>query len=292
MRKILVIGKTGQLGSELIKILDNAIAPDIEELDVSYAQQAEKYILSLNPSIIINTTAYHDLHECEENPYIAFLINWVAVKNLTLTAKKIGALFVHFSTNYVFDGKKNMPYKEEDEANPIQIYGMSKLAGEESVLRYYSEKSLIIRTSVLFGGNGSPRKGNFILNRIKEGVKNKKLTIDSEQVFSITYASDLALVVKKLIEGIDEETKPGIYHVVNDGACSWFELTQYVFNTIHSDCLVEPVSRRGMDGEIKRPIYTLLSTEKIKSLGIKLPFWKDAVEKYLKELKLNEKGNI
>ena len=280
MRKILVIGKTGQLGSELIKILDNAVAPDMEELNVSQAQQTEKYILSLKPSIIINTAAYHDLQECEEKPYAAFLVNWIAVKNMALIAKKIGALFIHFSTNYVFDGAKNMPYREEDKTNPVQIYGMSKLAGEESILSHYSENSLIIRTSVLFGGSGSPVKGNFILNRIKDS-KNKKLTIDSEQIFSITYASDLALVVKKLIEGIDKETKPGIYHVVNDGACSWFELTQHVFNTIHSDCLVESVSRQGIDGKIKRPLYTPLSTEKIKSLGIKLPFWKNAVDRYL-----------
>lgn len=285
MRKILVIGKTGQLGPEFINILDNVIAPDIEEFDILQIQQTEEYILSLKPSVIINTAAYHDLHECEEKPYDAFFMNWIAVKNMALIAKEIGAVFVHFSTNYVFDGAKNIPYKEKDKTNPVQIYGLSKLAGEESMLRHYPENSLIVRTSVLFGGSGSPEKGNFILNRIRES-KNKKLTIDSEQVFSITYAKDLAFAVKKLIDGIGTKINPGIYHVVNEGACSWFELTQYVFNIIHSKCLVEPVIRHGIDGKIKRPIYTPFCTEKIESFDIELPFWKDAVNRYLTELRL------
>lgn len=285
MRKILIIGKTGQLGTELIKILDNVIAPNIEELDISLIQQTGKYILSLNPSIIINTAAYHDLSECEEDPYAAFFMNWLAVRNLALTAKKINALFVHFSTNYVFDGLKTVPYKEDDEVNPIQIYGMSKLAGEESVLRYYPENSFIIRTSVLFGGNGSPLKGNFILNRIKES-KNERLAIDSEQFFSITYAKNLALAIKRLIEGSGEKIKPGVYHIVNKGICSWFELTKYVFNLINSECSLEPVTRYGVDGKIKRPIHTPLYTERIESLGIEMPHWKEAVEKYLIEVHL------
>ena len=270
MSKVFIIGKTGQLGSELAKVFDDTVTPDMSALDITKTNDTERYILDLKPNVIINTSAYQDLHQCEKNPHAAFFMNWIAVRNLALTAKRINALFVHFSTNYVFDGLKTMPYKEEDETNPAQIYGISKLAGEESILRHYPENSLVIRTSVLFGGSGSPEKGNFILNRIKES-KSKKLTIDSEQVFSITYAKDLALAVKKIIEDIGVKNCPGIYHMVNDGICSWFDLTKYVFDLIYSDCRLESIARHGIDGKVKRPIYTPFSTEKIMVFEFKLP---------------------
>jgi len=279
--KILIIGKTGQLGHELIKIFKhhNILAPNINELDISKKNETEKYILLHKPKIIMNASAYLDLNKCEKNPYMAFLVNWLAIKDLSLLAKKINSLFVHFSTNYVFDGAKKMPYMEDDETRPLQIYGMSKLAGEDAVMRYYPENSIIIRTSVLFGGDGSPEKGNFILNRIKDS-KKKHLVIDSKQNFSITYAVDLTTAVKKMIEA---NVDPGIYHIVNKGICTWFGLTKYVFNLIHSHCKLLPVKRGDTNGKVKRPINTPLDTKKIRSLGIKLPFWKQAVKRYLME---------
>lgn len=284
-RKILIIGKTGQLGYELIKIFkhNNILIPNRNELDISKKEETERYILFHRPRIIINTSAYLNLIKCEENPYMAFAINWLTVKDLSLLAKKINSLFIHFSTNYVFDGIKKTPYAEEDETRPLQIYGMSKLAGEEAVMRYYPKNSIIVRTSVLFGGKGSVDKGNFILNRIKDS-KRKQLTIDSEQNFSITYALDLAKAINKMIES---QAKPGIYHIVNKGTCTWFGLTKYVFDSINSDCKLQPIKRRGIDGKIKRPINTCLDTKKVRSLNIKLPFWKDAVKRYLTENRSN-----
>jgi len=283
MAKILIIGKTGQLGSELAKLFRQATVPDMDEFDLTRPADAENYILTLKPDIIINTAACNDLNKCEENPYNAFSLNWFAVQNLALAAKKIRALLIHFSTNYVFDGKEKGSYKEDDTPLPLQIYGMSKLAGEDSVIRQYPEGSIIIRTSFLFGGKGSPEKGNFVLNRIKDFKNKKKLVMDSRQFFSITYAVDLALVVKRLIELNPE---PGLYHVANKGACSPFELTQYIATLVKSDCKLAKINRDRFEDKIRRPIYTRLSTEKIESMGIKLPFWKNAVERYLVELNL------
>lgn len=283
MAKILIIGKTGQLGSELAKLFKQAIVPDMNEFDLIRLADAENYIVTLRPDIIINTAACNDLNKCEKDPYNAFSLNWFAVQNLALAAKKIKALLIHFSTNYVFDGKKKEPYKEDDIPRPLQIYGMSKLAGEDSVLRQYSEGSIIIRTSFLFGGKGSPEKGNFVLNRIEDFKKKKNLAVDSKQSFSITYAVDLALAVKRLIELTPE---PGLYHIANKGACSPFELTQYILTSIKSDCKLMKVNQGGVDGKIRRPIHTQFSMEKIESMGIKLPFWKNAVGRYLTELKL------
>lgn len=285
MNKILIVGKTGQVGKELLKIFDpdEVVVPDREQLDILKTTEARDYILKIKPTVIINTAAYHDLHQCEENPYLAFRVNWLAVKELSIIAKSVGAKFITFSTNYVFDGNQVEPYKEDDSPNPIQIYGMSKLAGEEAVLKYYPEYSIIIRTSAIFGGHGSPEKGgNFILNRVKDADK-KEMEIDSQQITSITYAKDLALAIKQLIENnIDS----GIYHVVNEGKCSWFELTNYIFSLIDSKCCLKPVERHGIDGKIRRPIYTSLDSEKIKTKKIALSSWQDAVNRYLGELKL------
>ena len=284
--KILLIGKTGQLGSELIKIPNNdeILAPEMDEFNVLNTDNMSDYIYREKPDLIINTSAYHDLHECEVNPFSAFSVNWISVRNLGIISKKISSCFIHFSTNYVFNGNKKKPYNEDDFTDPIQIYGMSKLAGEESLIKEYPENSFIIRTSVLFGGKGSPDKnGNFILNRLKEMGQNK-LEIDSKQIFSITYAKDLALVIKKII---DNKIEAGIYHIVNDGECSWYELTKYIFELNRSDCKLIPVDRKGVDKKLKRPVYTVLSTEKIRSAGIKLLDWKDSVKRYLSEIRGN-----
>ena len=281
--RILIIGKTGQLGSELIKIFKNnrLLTPSINELDISKKDQTKKYVLDHQPQIIINTAAYLNLDKCEENPYIAFAINWLAVRDLVFVAKKINAFFIHLSTNYVFDGQKKTPYKEDDTPRPLQVYGMSKLAGEETVLKHYPENSMIIRTSVLFGGKGSPEKGNFILNRIKDSQK-KHLMVDLKQRFSITYAKDLALAIKKII---DSRPNPGIYHIVNQGICTWFDLTQYVFKLIASDCKLQSEKQADTNDKIRRPLHTFLNTSKIKSMNIELPFWKKAVKRYLKEIR-------
>ena len=283
MNKILIIGKTGQVGRELLKMFDpdEVVAPDRQQLDILNIKDTREYILKIKPDVIINTSAYHDLHQCEENPYLAFKVNWLSVKELGVAAKSIGAKFITFSTNYVFDGSQIEPYKEDDSTNPIQIYGMSKLAGEEALSKYYPEYSIIIRTSVVFGGHGSPEKGgNFILNRLKD-INKKEMEIDSQQIISITYAKDLAFVIKQLIEN---NINSGIYHVANKGMCSWFELTRYIFDFVGSKCCLKPVDRHGIDGKINRPIYSSLDTEKIKEKGIILSSWQDAMDRYLKEL--------
>jgi len=283
MSKILIIGKTGQVGKELLQIFDpvKVVALNREQLDILKTTEIRDYIFKIKPNIIINTAAYHDLHRCEENPCLAFRVNWLAIKELSGIAKSVGAKLITFSTNYVFDGSQIEPYKEDDHPNPIQIYGMSKLAGEEAILKYYPDNSIIIRTSAVFGGHGSFEKGgNFILNRLQDADK-KELEIDSQQVTSIAYAKDLALVIKQLVKNnIDS----GIYHVVNEGKCSWFELTNYVFSLINSKCCLKPVERHGIDGKVSRPIYTSLNAEKIRGKGISLPFWQDAVNRYLREL--------
>lgn len=282
--KVLIIGKTGQLGSELLKILNDhdLLAPELEQFDISNYDQVKKYVLENKPEVIINTAAFNNVPLCEVEPYLAMRINWLSVKNLAEVSRSVQARIIHFSTNYVFDGEAIQPYEEDSSTNPLQIYGLSKLAGEESVMKIDDLNAVIIRTSVVFGGKGSPEKnnGNFIIGRIKD-LGMKKLEVDKKQKFSITYAYDLAKAIKKIME---EKIVPGIYHVVNEGKCSWYELTEYIFKSKGANCELIPVDRKGLDGKLKRPIYTVLSSKKVRSLGIKLPPWDDAVHRYMKQL--------
>jgi dTDP-4-dehydrorhamnose reductase len=180
MKKILLIGKTGQLGSEIIKDAPffgfEIIATNTEEMDVANELQVKNKIEKIKPDILINTSAYHVLAACEENPLEAMIVNFLAIDKMAKLCKKYGIKFITYSTDYVFDGEKGIPYKENDKPNPLQIYGISKLAGEYVALNSYPEGSFVIRTSGLYGGEkGSPqKKGNFVLNIIKEG-QNKKI---------------------------------------------------------------------------------------------------------------------
>ena len=166
-KTILLIGKNGQLAGALQANAENfgfaVMAYDRTEMDVTnWSQVAEKLAL-VKPDILINTSAYQVVQQCEENPLQAMAINFLAVQNLARVCKKENIIFVTYSSDYVFDGEKGGTYEESDTPNPLQIYGLSKLAGEHAALSVYPEKSFVIRTSALYGGkNGSPEKGNFV----------------------------------------------------------------------------------------------------------------------------------
>lgn len=286
MKKILLIGKSGQLGSEIIKDGSDfgfeVISFEKSELDITNELQVEGKIERVKPDILINTAAYLIVADCEVNPLEAMKVNFVAVYNLAKLCKKYHTQFITYSTDYVFDGEKGAPYKEIDKPNPLQIYGISKLAGEYAALNYYPEGTFVIRTSGLYGGKfGSPAKGNFVLNIIKEAQDKEVIEVSSEQIVSPTYARDLSQATLNLLK---VEANSGIYHLVNEGYCSWYEFTREIFKLMKIKKNLKPIDRQGFSGGVKRPKFSALENTKAKLLGIKLPSWQEGLKNYINEL--------
>ena len=291
--KILIIGKTGQLGSALIKDANtigyDVFAPSKHELDITNKQSFLTALKLFSPDVVINTAAYHNVPLCEVNPMKAFQVNCIAVKEMAEISSDFNVWFVSFSTDYVFDGKKREPYTESDTPNPLQIYGLSKLAGEYAALIY--PKSIIIRTCGLYGLQGATSKGgNFVDNRIKDSEKNTYLEVGNDQTVSPTYAGDLSKAVLQLIMHPLRES--GIYHLVNQGYCTWYEFTKEIFKIMDIGIELVPVNRRGKTGNMRRPPFSALKNENAAKISIDLPDWKDGLIRYLNVKYLNNNHSI
>jgi len=290
MKKILLIGKSGQLGGEIIK--DAAffgfeiLGIDKEEMDVTNKSWVKEKIEEVKPDILINTSAYHVVQKCEENPLEAMRVNFLAVWNLAKLCREKKIIFVTFSTDYVFDGEKEAPYGEDDEPNPLQIYGISKLAGEYAAINLYPKGTFIIRTCGLYGSEkGSPEKGgNFVLNILKESENKNEIEVSSEQIVSPTYAGDLSKATLKLLK--IKKAKLGVYHIVNEGHCSWYEFAKEIFKLAGINKKLLPINREGKSGKVQRPKFSALKNTKAKSLDIELPSWQEGLKSYFTFLKI------
>ncbi len=280
---MLLIGKTGQLGTSILtaNIYHEIFAPERADLDIENQQSIEKALDEFKPDVVINTAAFHNVPQCEEEPQKAFAVNAVALQKLALTCKKANVLFVTFSTDYVFGGDKNTPYLETDCPKPLQMYGISRLAGEHAVMAVAPENLIIIRTCGLYGLSGAASKGgNFVDKRIADAKKSAQIEMGCDQVVCPTFTDDLAIAVLKLIE--QPERKSEIYHLVNQGECTWFEFTKAIYELLGLKTKVLPVDRGGLTGDMRRPLYSALANTKASSLGIELPHWRDALGRYLK----------
>ncbi|MBW9223432.1 dTDP-4-dehydrorhamnose reductase [Methanothermococcus sp. SCGC AD-155-E23] len=277
--KVAVIGATGQLGSDLVKVFEEVIPlthSDIEVTDLSSCEVLKE----LKPHIVINTAAYHKTDECEDNPEKAFLVNAIGARNVALTCKEIGAINVYISTDYVFDGSKEEPYTEEDIPNPINVYGISKYAGE-LLTRTLCDRYYIIRVSSLFGVAGASGKGgNFVETMIKKGKAGEELYVVNDITMSPTYTKDAAVAIKKILSS---KLPYGVYHVTNDGFCTWYEFAKAIFEITGIDAKLNPTTSDRYPTKAKRPKNSALSIEKIRFYGIEMRHWRDALRDYLME---------
>lgn len=288
--RILIIGRTGQLGRMLVKDAiesgHDVFAPAKNELDItdtgSFLENVDRFL----PEVIINTAAFHNVPLCETEAVKAFQLNCIAVRNMAENSNRFDSWFITFSTDYVFNGERRTPYIESDIPQPLQIYGISKLAGEYGALSY-SNKSIVIRTCGLYGLQGASSKGgNFVDSRIKDSKEKASIKISCDQTISPTYTGDLSLAVLKLIAHPEKES--GIYHLVNEGCCTWYEFTKEIFKILDIKTEVVPVDRRGKTGEMKRPSFSVLKNQKAAKLGIVLPHWREALKRYLRIKYLTE----
>lgn len=284
--KILLIGKNGQLGSEIDRQSrergDEIRAFSREELDITDFSKVRTQIESFKPEVVINASALHVVPQCEDEPDKAFLVNAIALKPITEICSEKNIRFVTYSTDYVFDGLKGSPYQEDDKPNPVQMYGISKAAGEYIALNY-SSTSIVIRSSGVYGGKYGSRskKGNFALNILKQAESQETIEVASEQIVNPTYAVDLA---KASLDLLEKEGVFGTYHLSNEGFCSWAEFASEIIKIKGLPTKIISVDRKGLAGSLKRPLFSALRNTKAASLGVKLPSWQDAIKRYLATL--------
>lgn len=284
--KILLIGNTGQLGAELDKqarsLKHELVSFAHEELDITDSEKVKKEIEKFSPDVVINATAFHVVPLCEDEPDQAFRINAIALKPIAEKCFEQNIRFVTYSTDYVFDGLKGKQYIEEDRPTPVQMYGVSKAAGEYVALAY-SPTSVVIRSSGVYGGKtgSKSKKGNFPLNILKQAETEKVIEVASEQILNPTYSVDLA---KATLELLEHKNINGIYHLANEGCCSWAQFAAEIVKAKGLPTKIVPVDRKGMAGKLRRPFFSALSNVRAKKLGVVLPSWQDAIKRYISAL--------
>ncbi|RXA21947.1 dTDP-4-dehydrorhamnose reductase [Methanosarcina sp. MSH10X1] len=260
--KTLIIGTSGMLGSDLCKVFPDAVKLTHRDLDIKNREQVIESILEIKPDIVINAAAYTDVDGCEDNKELAFQTNGYGPGYIAEGCAKVSAKFVHFSTDYVFDGSKK-EYLETDVPDPINVYGHSKLLGEKEIIEKMHDY-MIVRISWLFGVHGK----NFVETVLRLSREIDTVKVVNDQFGKPTYALDLATKIKEIIE-----LNPGIYHITNDGICSWYEFASSIIdNTV--PCTSEEFPRKA-----KRPKYSVLVNTKTEPMR----HWNEALKEYLKE---------
>lgn len=278
----LITGGNGQLGTELSKILPNAIRTDVAELDITDELAVRRFVTSNKIDTIINCAAYTAVDKAEDNIELATKINVDGPANLA----KTGAKIVHISTDYVFDGTAHKPYSPDstkDEINPISVYGKTKFAGEVKVLRY-AINSVIIRTAWLY----SPYGNNFVKTMRKLGSEKESINVVADQIGTPTYAGDLADAIVKILPQMNLKTR-GIYHFTNMGVCSWYDFAHEIMDLSGLQCRVNPIKTTEYPTRAKRPYYSVLDkSDIINTFGVEIPYWKDSLKKCIAELELQK----
>lgn len=287
--KLLLIGRTGQLGGDLLRNGGEHewIAPGRDELDVERPDQVRSAIAHSRPDAVINCSAFHNVPLCEEQPERAFRVNCVAMRDLAKACVDAGTRLVTFSSDYVFGGERRSPYAEDDLPRPVQIYGISRLAGEHAVMSAAPAHAMVIRTCGLYGASGARSKGgNFVDGRVADARAGKTIEMASEQVVAPTSTDDLSIAVLRLMA--HPGATPGIYHLTSEGECSWYEFTVAIVQAVGAAAKVVPVDRGGVSGAMRRPLYSVLANKRARALGITMPQWRESLQRYIRRKHLGK----
>jgi dTDP-4-dehydrorhamnose reductase len=280
MRKILVIGSKGMLGRDLVEVLrsslrsDKVFGWDIDEIDITEENKTATKIESLQPGIVINIAAYTDVDGCELHEEKAFAINAEGMRHVALGAGRCGGKVVYLSTDYIFDGKKGKPYFEDDPPHPLNVYGRSKLKGEQYV-QELAKDGLVVRTQWLYGKYGN----NFVASILRQAREKEVLSVVDDQIGSPTYTIDLSKAISLLIQ---REAR-GIFHVANSDFCTWYDYAQRILALSGvRGVKVLPISSKELSRSAPRPSYSVLDTQKLKrEAGMTLRPWFEALKDYL-----------
>jgi dTDP-4-dehydrorhamnose reductase len=285
--KVVLIGANGQLGSDVARVLSNGadalVGVTHADLDIRDGEKVRGLLEDARPDVVINTAAMHNVEDCERDPLACFAVNALGARNLALAANAVDAKLLHVSTDYVFDGRKERPYDEQDPPNPLNAYGNSKLAGEIFV-RTIARRYFVCRVSALFGTSPCRAKGgmNFPLRMLDLARSRAVVRVVSDETVSPTYAYDAAVQLVRLAR-IDAY---GTYHCAGEGQCTWHEFASAVFELSGTRARLEPAAPGEFPAKVPRPRYSALENAALKRLGMNcMPHWRDALARYLAGLR-------
>lgn len=278
--KVLVTGAEGQLGHDVCCVLTQQridyIGTTRADLDITKYDMVEEKLLACPVDAVIHCAAYTAVDSAETAPELCWMVNVNGTQNVAAACKKIGAKMMYISTDYVFPGTGQSFYEVTDGTAPLNVYGKSKLAGELAV-QAIMKNHFIVRTSWVFGKNGS----NFVKTMLRLGKTCEQIDVVDDQIGSPTYTADLAVLLCNMIQ----TERYGVYHATNEGVCSWAEFARTIFQYSRKNILVNGVTTTSYSAKAKRPLNSRMSKYSLVEAGFsKLPFWQDALHRYLKEI--------
>lgn len=281
--KVAVIGANGQLGSDVVKAFaenhDNVAALTHSDLDISKFDAVKACLERCGPAVVVNTAAMHHVDNCEKEPENAYAVNAIGLRNLAAITHDLGAILIQVSTDYVFDGKHDSPYTEDDAPFPLQVYGNSKLAGE-FYARTLNPKHFVLRTSALYGKHPCRAKGghNFVDLMLQLAQSRGRVRVVNDEFVSPTPTADLARQIVALSRCDDY----GLYHATSEGNCSWYEFAREIFSLAEVDVELEVAAPGEFPAKAPRPHYSVLENRALKSIGLNLfVSWEAGLRQYL-----------
>ena len=282
--KVLVTGVAGQLGADVVKRLNalkiENIGADVQDFDLTDQAAVYAFVTAAAPDVIVHCAAYTNVDKAETEPELCMAVNGQGTMNLARAARRVGAAMLYVSTDYVFPGDGEEPFETDAPLGPKNIYGLSKLQGEEAVQSLLTN-FYIVRTSWVFGLNGR----NFVRTMLRLGKEKESLRVVDDQIGSPTYTVSLALVICDLIRS----GKYGIYHATNTGYCSWADFAEEIMRQARLRCSIERVTSEEYGSAVRRPKNSRMSLQSLVSADIPLPeTWQEALAGYLRELKETE----
>ena len=275
--RILITGASGQLGHELAKALHghDLVLADLPTFDL-LKPEAERFICDAHPELVIHAAAYTDVEGAEREPALALAVNTEGTERVARAAASLGARLMAISTDYVFDGRKRIPYDEEDEPNPLSAYGRSKWEGERAALRACPD-TVIVRTSWLYGLHGK----NFVKTIMRLAVEQPELRVVADQRGCPTHAGDLAEALARLTM----VPLYGVAHAIGSGDCTWHEFASEIVALMGCSVPVRPITTAETRSAVNRPAYTVLGNRVLAGVGITLPHWKESLAQFMKDVR-------
>lgn len=284
--KVAVIGANGQLGKDICSALNskyNVIPLVHKKINIADYDSLKSVLLPMSLKAVINAAAYHHVDQCETFPVTAFNVNGLGPRNLASVCNTLNAIFVHISTDYVFNGNKASPYVEDDLAMPLNIYGSTKLTGEHFV-QNIARKYFIIRTSALYGMNKCRAKGsNFVevMQRLAGDNEREEVRVVDSEIVSPTYTKHLARQIARLLK----TDRYGLYHATSEGECSWYEFAQEIFALLKLEKPLNIAAPDEFPNKTARPAYSVLENRELKKYNInEMGHWKDALAEYINDV--------
>jgi dTDP-4-dehydrorhamnose reductase len=281
--RVAVIGANGQLGRDVCDVFLSAqhqVFPlTHSELELDSQESVLHALEGLRADVVVNTAAFHNVEKCESEPGRAFAVNAIGARNVAAATEKLNAALVHISTDYVFDGAKNVPYIEDDAPFPLSVYGNSKLAGEYFV-RCSNPRHFVLRVSAIYGRSPCRAKGglNFVENMLKLAKERDQLRVVNDEFVSPTPTAEIA----RQVAAVSATQEYGLYHATTEGSCSWYEFAQAIFELTGTRVKLDPALPGEFSAKVRRPKYSVLENAALKRKGLNVfSHWRQGLEAYL-----------